>query len=42
LALTAGSLPSGFSASIWGVDATAVINNGYPYLLYFGAGTKVP
>ena len=40
--LAAGSLPSGFDASTWGIDATAVINNGYPYLQYFGAGTIVP
>jgi hypothetical protein len=33
-ALPIGTLPTGFSAAIWGVDATAVINNGYPYLLF--------
>ncbi|HUX41779.1 MAG TPA: cadherin-like beta sandwich domain-containing protein [Rectinemataceae bacterium] len=38
--LNAGSLPAGFDSMVWG--QSAAINNGYPYLLYFGTNTQVP
>ena len=34
------AVPAGWNAGVWGWNAT--INNGYPYLLYFGSGTQVP
>jgi The GLUG motif. len=37
------SISSGADSSkIWGIDSTMTINNGYPYLQYFGASTVTP
>jgi hypothetical protein len=30
------------AATIWGIDTTGTINNGYPYLQYFGSNTVTP
>lgn len=41
--LSAWSISTTLGAStVWGIDTTGTINNGYPYLQYFGANTVTP
>jgi hypothetical protein len=41
-ALAAGVLPAGYTPLVWGSDAAAIINGGYPYLRQCGVGTVIP
>jgi hypothetical protein len=37
-----GTLPSSGFTTTWGIDTSGTINNGYPYLQYFGSNTVTP